>query len=469
MGRPERPLDAAAGPISEFARDLRRLRHLAGSPSYRELARTALFAPSVLSSAAAGYRLPTLPVTLAFATACGGDRDTWERRWRMVASKAGAATEFRDLRPPAPIAAVTEQPQSFRRLAPAPARPAQLPMGSCTFVGRRQSLGNARHFICQSTPLKFPLVVSGPIGVGKTAFALRLADDISADFPDGQLYADLSTSGRGGQRPDEIIGGFLRALAVPASHVPDDPTERVGLYRSLLAQRRLFVLLENARDEYQVRPLLGRTSHSQLVVTGRARLLGLEGAHRIDLPAFCRTESMALIGLLAGAQRVRAEFEAADALAELCGDLPLAVNIVGRKIAARPEWPIAYTARLLASRDRLMDSLSVGDVNVRDRFASAYKQLPPAGQQMLHRLARRGTGWATAIGLAAAMGTDIGSSDELLESLVDAGLLTRAGVAGRYYISTLVSMFVEQCEAAAAAVPPQTRPAAAGGDRDTAA
>ncbi|MFD0586223.1 hypothetical protein [Dactylosporangium darangshiense] len=89
MGRPERPLDGTGGPITEFARDLRALRRRAGNPSYRELARTALFAPSVLSTAASGHRLPTLPVTLAFVAACGGDRAAWERRWRSVAGEAG--------------------------------------------------------------------------------------------------------------------------------------------------------------------------------------------------------------------------------------------------------------------------------------------------------------------------------------------------------------------------------------------
>src|SRR5439155_6133316 len=100
MGRPERPLDRTNGPIAAFAHDLRALRKLAGNPSYRQLARTALYAPSVLSHAASGHRLPTLQVTLAFVAACGGDRATWERRWRKVAADVGAATDCRDM--PAP-------------------------------------------------------------------------------------------------------------------------------------------------------------------------------------------------------------------------------------------------------------------------------------------------------------------------------------------------------------------------------
>jgi hypothetical protein len=450
VGRPERPLDGTDDPIEAFAFDLRELRKQAGNPSYRELARTALFVASVLSSAASGHRLPTLQVTLAFVASCGGDRATWERRWREVAGDAGETTESRAERALAvsqapfllPVETVVgaEQagliPPAFSALI----RPAQLPIGSSTFVGRKQALASASGVIGLTGRVKAPLMISGPVGVGKTAFALRLAYDVSAEFPDGQLYADLSTCGPGSLWPDRIMGGFLRALGVPAPLVPDDRVERIGLYRSLLAQRRLFVLLENAYDEGQVRPLLGHATDSQFVVTSRARLLGVDGMHRIDLETFTRQESMTLLGRLVGVERVQAEYQAADAVAELCGDLPLAVNIIGRKIAARPKWTVAYTAGLLADRDRLMDSLSVGDVSVHNRFSLACLRLSSAGRRAIQGL--DGAGWATVTGLAAAMDIPIDSADELLESLVDAGLLTQANAVGRYGISTLVSAFV---------------------------
>ncbi len=446
MGRPERPLDVTTGPIAAFAHDLRVLRNRAGNQSYRELARTALFAPSVLSSAASGHRLPTLAVTLAFVSACGGDRAAWERRWRSIAGQTGGGVEAREERAPAQAPAeVSSDP--VHTLASGVihlARPAQLPMGSRTFVGRDQDLTDAAKMIGSSGPVKVPLLVSGPIGVGKTSFALRLAEEVAADFPDGQLYADLSNSGTGGRSANGIVRGFLRALGVPAHLVPDDPMQRIGLYRSLLAERRLFVLLAGVGDEGQVRPLLGQASHSQVVVTSRARLLGLEDTNRIELDTFTRKESLALIGRIAGDDRVRAEHDATDAIAELCGDLPLAINIIGRKIAARPEWAIAYTAGQLADRERLMDSLSVGDVNVRDRFTSAYEHLSPAGREAIHHFGLSGAGWTTSIGVAAAMGILIETADELLESVVDAGLLQRANVAGRYAVSRLVSVFAAE-------------------------
>jgi NB-ARC domain len=455
MGRPERPLDGT-GPVAAFAHDLRELRNKAGNPSYRELARTALYAPSVLSSATSGYRLPTLAVTLGFVEACGGDRAVWEQRWREVATKVGLA-ETRNERvvpvatpPPAEAADIPVRPRPWWRAQSRHTPPAQLPIGSATFVGRRQELADAISIMGRPGPMKIPLMISGPIGVGKTALALRLADKVSAEFPDGHLYADLSTSG---PSSNGIVRGFLGALGLPNSLVPGDPMQQIDLFRSLLAQRRLFVLLENAYDEHQVRPLLGRAAHSQIVVTSRARLLGLEGTHRIDLGTLIRKESMDLIGLLVGMERVRTENKIIDDFAELCGDLPLALNIVGRKLAARSEWAFDYTAKLITDYSRLMDSLSVGDLSVRDRLASAYRLLSPAGQDALHYLGFSGAKQATASSLAADMDMDIYWADELLESLVDVGLLTQTRVTGRYGVSTLVSVF-----AAEAAVPPLPRP-----------
>jgi hypothetical protein len=465
-------LDRTGGPITAFAHDLRELRKSAGNPSYRQLARTALFAPSVLSHAASGHRLPTLQVTLAFVGACGGDRATWERRWRRVAAEADAVTDRRDVQPPAPgpsrelppadvpatgplLASLlaagplpvqapvdTAQCWPFQPAPPTLAPPAQLPMGSNTFVGREHALAGVLRAIEQAGPVRVPLMISGQIGVGKTALALRLADEISAEFPDGQLYVELSACPRSSASSTYVVRCFLQALGVPASLLPDDPAQEVGLCRSLLAHRRLFVLLENVSDERQVRPFLGRAMHSQVVMTSRARLLGLDGAHRVELDAFDRHESISLIGELAGVERVRAESGATETIAELCADLPLAVSIIGRKIAARPEWAIAHTVAQLADRNRMMDILSVGDVNVRDRYASAYKLLPPTVQQAILDLVPDGTGWTTAGDFAAATGVAVHTADELLESLVDAGLLTRTSSAGRYRMSTLVSAFI---------------------------
>lgn len=460
MGRPERPLDYD-GPISEFARGLRDLRAQAGSPSYRELAARALYVPSVLSSAASGYRLPTLAVTLAFVAACGGDCAAWERRWRTVAGNLWTDADPRAHSPrPAPLDTVAAAPGPPRPLA----RPAQLPVGSSVFVGRRALLARAREYLrdaadttsaaVKSTAVgnpavksavatKSPLVVRGPIGVGKTAFALRLAEQLAAGFPDGALYADLSACGPGNQCTDEVLRGFVLALGIPAHLVPDDPMQRVGLYRSLLAQRRLFVLLENAPDEDQVRPLLARTASSQVVVTSRARLLGLDGVRALELGALERGESVTLLTRLVGDERAAgAQAKAdADALAELCGDLPLALSVLGRKLAARPAWSLQYAAGLLADRERMMANLRVGDVAVRERLAAAYQLLSAEGRRALRHLGEAGPGWTSAAQIAGALQVSAETAEELLEAAVDVGLLAAAETAGRYRVPAVLSAF----------------------------
>lgn len=432
MGRPERPLEGIDNPVVAFARGLRTLRASAGNPSYRELARTALFAPSVLSAAASGRRLPTLPVTLAFVTACGGDQSDWETRWRAVASDATAVEQVRP---------VSRTPAAF-------ARPAQLPIGSMTFVGRTQALADAARVVGQAERVNVPLVIGGPIGAGKTSFALRLADEVAETFPDGQLYADLGAAtqlGTGPHRTEHaaagIAHGFLRALGVPASIIPDDPMQRLGLYRSMLSRRRVFVLLDDVQDEAQVRPLLGRAFQSLVVVTSRARLLGLDSMHDITLGAFTRDESLALLAEVIGATRIEAEYEAADVLAALCGDLPLAVNVIGRLIAARPEWAVAHAAGLLADEERLLSYLAVGDVSVREHFDAAYRRLAPAARMALSHLGARRARWTTPLGLAGETGLSADAADRALEGLVNTGLLTRATLAGRYSVSGIVSAY----------------------------
>jgi hypothetical protein len=435
MGRPERPLDASSGPIPALAHDLRMLRHRAGNPSYRELARKALFSPSVLSSAADGRRLPTLAVTLAFVSACGGDLVAWERRWREIAEQSR-------------ITAVTRDNQSYAEDAGVAssivARPAQLPMAPGTFVGRAEVIADACRLIGSSTDARTPIVISGLAGVGKSAIALRLAEKTASQFPDGQLYVDLAYHEPDGTAVPAIVRDFLLALGVPAAHVSDNPMQRIGLYRSLLAQRRLFALLDNVRHEAQVRPLLAQSAHSQVVLTSRPRLLGLSGIHRVHLDVFERAESLALLCRLVGTVRVRAEREAADAIAELCGDLPLAVNIAGRRIAARPRRTIGYTAGQLTDRCRLLNILAVGDMTVRERFASAYRSLSPPGREVICRLGSAGKRSTTAIEVATAMDVSVDAADELLESLVDAGLVRHSAVAGEYDVPVLVGAFAEE-------------------------
>jgi len=427
MGRPERPVDPSRGSVATFARDLRKLREQAGSPTYRDMARRALFSPSVLSSAASGHRLPTLPVTLAFVAACGGDPEIWRRRWLQV-SGAGRAD------PAASSTAPARPSHPGCREQPGLPRPAQLPPRPQGFFARAAEL----HRLTGSS-LTAPVVITGPVGVGKSEFALHLAHDAAATMVDGQLYADLrllATDERGAQA---VLTGLLPALGVPIDQLPGSANGRAGLYRSLLVERRLVVLLDNVRDERQVRPLLAEARRSLTIVVGRTALLGLRDVHRVRLAALPRTESVAMIVAVV-ADRARADPEACEQLAELCGDLPLALDIAARKLVARPNLALRWVTHRLADPGNLLDWLRIGDLSVRESLGSAYWGLTDPARLLLHRLAGLPISDCRWCCLHDEQVDQ--QVDELVEELVEAGMLRRRAGSGGNRIDPLARAFL---------------------------
>ncbi|MFD8142292.1 NB-ARC domain-containing protein [Streptomyces sp. NPDC059708] len=451
MGRLERPLAPDAGPVTAFARELRRLRTAAGSPGYRDMANRAMFSASVLSDAAAGYRLPTLQVALAFAEACGGDRATWERRWREAAGAEGAEGGAR------PAAKSVQQHQEAELRAAAVRAvlppPAQLPMEPHRLVGRGHLLQRARALTAsrgdgQSAPR--PLVITGQVGAGTSAFALRLAHELAADLPDGQLYADLDAAADGRKDAHGIVGGFLEALGVPAERIPNDTGPRFGLYRSLLARRRVLVVLDGVRHERQVRELLAAAPESRMIVTSRSRLLGLDGVHRMRLPALERDESVELLVGLIGEERAGAEPRACLRLAEACGDLPAALNLAGRRIAARPEWMLEDCVSELVGEGAhgpFLSRLRAGDDSLGRRLDAAYRSAVPWARPLLRRIAASGrlsvdsVVYECAEALVHSVERSAEPVEDLLENLLDAGLLTPSDLPGQYGLPPLVRAF----------------------------
>ncbi|MFH8976405.1 NB-ARC domain-containing protein [Streptomyces sp. NPDC017890] len=439
MGRPEKPLAQDAGPATAFARELRRLRGTAGSPSYRELAHRALFSASVLSDAAAGHRLPSLQVALAFAEACGGDRATWERRWREAAREAGGAA--------GPATQAVRQTDETRLRAAAvralPPVPAQLPSQPRPLVGRSRQLREARALTGRDDGLAVPpLLIHGLTGAGKSALALRLAHELAADLPDGQLYVRLDPDADGRKDAPGIAGGVLRSLGIAPEHIPDDPAQRVGLYRSVLSDRRLLVVLDGVRHERQVRELLFAAAHSRLVLTARSRLLGLDGVRRLELPVLDRDESMELLGSLLGTDRLAAAPRAGLLLAEACGDLPLALTLAGRRLAARPEAHLGEAVAELTAGDGLSARLRVGDESLTGRHDDACRALGPWARLALYRFAATAPALGTATALARVLDHPAEPVEDLLERLVDAGLLERTDVPGQYGMPRLVRQYV---------------------------
>ncbi|MFF2661002.1 BTAD domain-containing putative transcriptional regulator [Kitasatospora sp. NPDC058032] len=285
-------------------------------------------------------------------------RAAQERVLRLAPADPPAPAEVRD-RPqvpvPVPTAGAVEPaqppaPPAPRTIAPDVPRPAQLPLGPRGFTGRREHIDRLAELLRPADGTLSLVCLEGTAGVGKTALALHVAHRAAPLFADGQLFADLHGHGRAAPAgPAEVLGGFLRALGVPAERVPQGVNERIGLYRSLLAGRSVLVVLDNARDADQVRPLLPGGGGSTVLVTSRRRLVSLtvrEGAHRLVVPVLPAAEAHRLVtALLQPGQGD--DTAAVDEIVRLCAGLPLALRIVAANAAYRSDVPLGRIAREL--------------------------------------------------------------------------------------------------------------------------
>jgi hypothetical protein len=413
MARPEKPVNAAGGIAAAFAHELRQLRAQAGNPTYRDMASSALFSSSVLSSAASGTRLPTLQVTLGFVAACGGDREQWRLRWMRAASLLNADVPARSRYRSTP--ATQDLP-----------RPAQLPLRPRRFTGRQSELARL------DAGAAVPAVIYGPPGVGKSDFALHYAHQVAADMVDGHLYSDLAPLTGTSADADYLLEGFLQALGIPAEQLPSTLDQRAGLFRSLLAERSLLVLLDNVRDERQVRPLLAESRHSVIMVVSRTPLLGLDDVHRIRLDVPSRADSIAMIQADVP-ERAAADPEKAALLAELCGDLPLALGIALRKLVARPDLPLSRATAKLMDCDEALDWLCVGDRSLRASLGAALREVSDPARILLTRIAQ--------IPFRCDPDSLMPHGSELAEELLEVGLLRRGDLPGIYRMDWLVRAF----------------------------
>ncbi|PVC87639.1 regulator [Streptomyces sp. CS090A] len=267
--------------------------------------------------------------------------------------------------------------------------PWQLPP-SVRITDRTEELRALEVHRCRATEDGHPTLaaVSGLGGVGKTAVALAWLHTLRPEFPGGQLYADLGAQAPDGPAdPGEVVGRFLRALGVPAGQVPPALGERVALYRSLTADRRLVVLLDDAATAAQVRPLLP-AGRCVTAVTSRRRMpgLSLDGGHVLHLDPLSPEAAVELLDSTLADGRVAAQPEEARALVLLCAGLPLAVRIAGARLAARPRQGITAMVRALSEEHERLEALAIeGDHDVRAALDLSYQGLPPAAAR-LYRL-----------------------------------------------------------------------------------
>jgi DNA-binding SARP family transcriptional activator/tetratricopeptide (TPR) repeat protein len=321
------------------------------------------------------------------------------------------------------------------------AAPAQLPRQNRGLTGRDEQLAGLIAGLRGPDPAI--RVLTGPAGVGKTALALHCAHALAADMPDGQLFVDLKGFADGEpMEPAVALTGFLRALGVADARIPACVTERSALYRSLLASRRMLVLLDNAFTAEQVRPLLPGTSSCVVLVTSRHRLddlIATEGAEPLPVGVLALPDAVTVLGLLAGQDRVAANLPAATELAELCDRLPLALRLVAARLASRPDWTIRDMVAEVSGEQRWPRALT-------QSVSLSYRRLTPSAARLFRLLDQYGGGDIDQYAAAALSATSADEAWSNLDSLTAVHLLHENG-RDRYGRRDLVRLFMAQVAA----------------------
>ncbi|MFJ4673134.1 AfsR/SARP family transcriptional regulator [Kitasatospora purpeofusca] len=321
--------------------------------------------------------------------------------------------------------------------------PDQLPSAVADFTGRVAEAEALRAALRE--PGCVPVAaVAGMGGVGKTALAVQVAHDLAGEFPDGRLHLDLhGTDGRP-TRPEDALAVFLRSFGVVGGAIPTGLAERAARYRSLLSGRRVLVLLDNARDAEQVRPLLPGSPGCAVLITGRTRIGALPNARFTELAVLSADEAVTLLTRTVGGERVAAEPEAARELVRLCGQLPLAVRILAARLACRPGWSIARLVEQLGGERYRLDVLRAGDLAVEPSFRFGFDQLDAEQARAFRLLAVPEVPDLSPGEVAAVLDRPAAAAEELAESLVDCSMLEIAANPDRYRYHDLLRAFAQR-------------------------
>ncbi|GAB3206632.1 BTAD domain-containing putative transcriptional regulator [Marinactinospora endophytica] len=329
--------------------------------------------------------------------------------------------------------------------------PRQLPPDTADFVGRTEEIAEIEKALVEARPKQAVgvVVVVGKPGVGKSSLALHVAHRLAQErFPDGQLYFDLGGTRADPVEPADILVRFLRALGIPGPAIPARLDERAEMYRSLLAGRRILVLLDDAASERQISPLLPGSASCAVIVTSRCRLTGVPGARVVEPDVLGSQQSVRLLARVLGEERVAREPEAAATLVAAVGNLPLALRIIGARLAARPHWSLASMVRRLSDEHRWLDELSHGDMVMRASISLTYDGLGAQARRLLRLLGLVETadfpGWVA----GALLGDGRPFPADLLDPLVDAQMLDVVDpeLAGEphYLFHSTIRMFVRE-------------------------
>jgi DNA-binding SARP family transcriptional activator len=360
------------------------------------------------------------------------------------------------LNPPAEPAPEPRQARSTKRAA---SGPAQLPADIADFTGRDEQVKRLSDLLSGIGASGDPgavriAVVAGSGGLGKTSLAVHAAHRVRRRFPDGQLYVDLLGATAAPLLPGDVLARFLRDLGVDGRDIPVDEDERAARYRTTLARRRMLVVLDNARDAAQVRPLLPGSASSAVLVTTRSRMPDLASTKLVDLNVLDDDEALKLFVKVVGAERAEAEPEATAELLDACAGLPLAIRICAARLVTRSGWTIRAMAGRLTDEHRRLDEMRAGDLAVRASFEVSFTSLPASTDKrgidpaLAFRLLGLWHGPSISSAAAAALfGVPEYSAEDALEVLVDTHLLESVAT-DRYRFHDLLRVYAaERAEA----------------------
>jgi DNA-binding SARP family transcriptional activator len=345
-----------------------------------------------------------------------------------------------------------ELPTAAARTAPAPlVAPAQLPADLSSFAGRESELSQVAQVLGGGggSPTVAICVIDGMAGIGKTTFAIHWAHRVARHFQDGQLYLDLRGFDSSGSAtaPEDALYALLCSLGVPAGNVPDGLDARAGMYRSVLAGKRVLIVLDNARDVRQVRPLLPGTAGCLVIATSRNPLTGLamtDGARLLTLQLPSVATARQTLERRLGADRIEAEPEAVAEIIRLCGQLPLALAIVSAR-AAHPGFTLeSIAAELQRTRSRL-DALGPAGVtaDARTVFSWSYDHLSPQACRLFRLLSLHPAADITAAASASLLGVRPDEANRLIAELANTSLLTEYRP-GRYSCHDLIRAYAAE-------------------------
>ncbi|MER7244115.1 helix-turn-helix domain-containing protein [Kribbella sp. NPDC000426] len=409
--------------MSDFGTVLRKFRRTAGL-SQEKLASASGISVEAIKALEAGKRRSPRPLTL-----------------KLLADGLGLAGDER-----AELVAAGTQSRTSRQL------PGQLPDDLEDFSGRDEQIADVEKLFSSGEERQGVVVISaiaGMGGVGKTALGVHVAHRVAAQFPDGQLYLNLRGFGPGEPMVvAEALGRLMGSLGVQTD--VSDVDELASRYRSALAGRRVFVLLDNAANEAQVLPLLPGTSTCAVLITSRRSLTTLPGAAHLALDALPEPDARSLLAQVVGDGRIESDPVNAEAIVRLCGGLPLALRIAGARLAAQPSWSVEYFAERLGTNRRRLDELTLGDLDVRMSIevslAAATEQ--DAGAVAAFGLLGLHDGEELDVRVAARLlDLPVAATEELLEQLVDLHLLESSGPR-RYQFHDLLRAYAQELAAA---------------------